>query len=97
MGRTTLDRTARHLGRRVAELRRRAGMTQEELAEQVDTSTRYVQQVEAGRQNLTLELMVRFANGLEVDPAALLQPLEGPPAQRLPGRPPRSSPPPRGR
>lgn len=97
MARTTLDRTARHLGRRVAELRRRAGMTQEELAEQVDTSARYVQQVEAGRQNLTLELMVRFANGLGVDPAALLQPLEGPAPQRRPGRPARLPPLPRSR
>lgn len=68
------------VGRRVAELRVARGMTQEELAERVlECSTKYLQRLEAGRENLTIESLVALANRLRVKVQALFDP----PASRL--------------
>lgn len=61
-------------GRRVSELRATLGMTQQVLAQAVGVSVAYLQRVEAGRQNLTLRSLARFAWGLGVHAAALLEP-----------------------
>ena len=37
-----------HFGRNVAELRRKAGLTQEGLAEKIDINIRHLQKIEAG-------------------------------------------------
>ena len=42
-------RSAKRLGQNLARLRRKAGFTQEELAEKADISPRYVQALEVGR------------------------------------------------
>ncbi len=52
----------RDLGRRIAELRKAGGLTQAELAELADVSVKYVQRVEAGRENLTVRSLVWLAN-----------------------------------
>jgi HTH-type transcriptional regulator/antitoxin HipB len=52
------------VGRRVAELRLAAGLTQEELAEALAVSVKYVQRVERGRDNLTLDSMVKLVSAL---------------------------------
>jgi len=61
-------------------------MTQEDLVERCGVSARYVQQVEAGEQNLTLRSLVAFANALEATMTALFQPPVGdvpPPPVRI--------------
>jgi transcriptional regulator with XRE-family HTH domain len=51
------------------------GMSQEELAEQVEISTRYLQDIEAGRHtNLTLILLARLAQKLNVEAWKLICP-----------------------
>ena len=66
------DDLVRDVGRRVAELRIGLGLTQEELAEQLDVPPRYVQRVEAGRVNFTLRSLQRWAEVLGVKVAKLL-------------------------
>jgi transcriptional regulator with XRE-family HTH domain len=57
----------RHLvGRRISEVRRSCEITQEALAEKLDVSTQWLSRVENGRENLTLDTIVRFANILGV-------------------------------
>ena len=56
----------RSVGRRIAELRRARGLTQEQLAEQAGVTVGYVRQIEGGTENLTLESLVKLANLLEV-------------------------------
>jgi transcriptional regulator with XRE-family HTH domain len=73
--------------------RLKKGLSQEELAERVEISARYLQDIESGRHtNLTLELMARLAESVGVEtwklicPASVEQAVE----QRRPKKPRRS-------
>jgi transcriptional regulator with XRE-family HTH domain len=77
MRRADPDRVLRDLGRRVAELRRERGMTQDSFAEQWDVSVGYVRRVEAGA-NLSVRSLVTIAHLLGVQ----LQDLFDPPKDR---------------
>mgnify|MGYP001004913013 CR=1 FL=1 len=69
------------VGRRVGELRADRGLTQEQL----EVSTRYVQSVEGGHENLTLETVAKLATILKAKPIELL---ESPSTRKpRPGRP----------
>lgn len=61
----------RAIGRRIAEVRRERGLTQEAFSEVVGVSEKYVQRVESGA-NLSIRSLVRFANALDVPIAALV-------------------------
>lgn len=78
------------VGRRIAELRRELAWTQEQFAERLGVLTQYVQRVERGRENLTVQSLVKVANALGVTVAALFEPAayQG---KRRPGRPRRSA------
>jgi len=65
------DALVHKVGRKIAELRRKAGLTQEELAEKLGVGWRYVSRAERG-ENLTLQTMVKIANALGVRVKALL-------------------------
>lgn len=65
---------ARAVGRRIAEIRRARGLTQEELAAEMGTGAKNFQRVEAG-QNLTLRSIALLAEKLQVAPDALLRPV----------------------
>jgi len=73
------------IGRRVAELRATRELTQEQLAERAEVSSRYVQRVEAGTENLTVRTLIKMSNALRVPLADLLVPPVAPRAR--PGRP----------
>ncbi|MBI5499778.1 MAG: helix-turn-helix transcriptional regulator [Deltaproteobacteria bacterium] len=60
------DRVLRDVGRRIAELRRQKGYTQERLAEKAEVSIKFLQRVEGGRENLTVRSLTRFAALLQV-------------------------------
>jgi UDP-N-acetylglucosamine 1-carboxyvinyltransferase len=83
------DRCTRDVGRRIAELRRHRGWTQEQLAERLGIQANNLQRIELGMQNLTLRTLVRLANGLGVGLMALFEA----PTSRVvrPGRPRSSS------
>lgn len=60
-------------GKRVRELRRRAGLTQESLAERAHLHRNYVGGVERGERNISLINIVELARALSVRPAQLLK------------------------
>lgn len=60
------------VARRIAARRVACGLTQEQLAQLLDTVARNVQRIESGKQNLTLQTVARIASVLGVDPETLL-------------------------
>jgi transcriptional regulator with XRE-family HTH domain len=84
------DEVLRSVGRRISEIRRERQMTQEQFADEAGLSWKYVQQIEAGTENLTLRSLVRLANLLHADLLAVLAKPREP--RSLPGRPSRRIP-----
>jgi transcriptional regulator with XRE-family HTH domain len=77
----------RNIGRRVLELRRARGWTQEQAAERMRLDAVALRRIEAGRQLVTLRTLVRLANALGVPTRALFDEAQIREARR-PGRPP---------
>jgi transcriptional regulator with XRE-family HTH domain len=75
-----------NIGRRVAEERKRLGITQALLAERAGVSLKYMQRVEHGHENLTVASLVGLANLLRVKPIDLFRRAHLRDAK--PGRPP---------
>lgn len=84
---TTLDvkRLLRSIAANVRKHRTRIGLTQEELGEATGLAYRYLQDIEAGRKNVTVDTLVRLARALRVPPAGLLRPARL--SRGRPGRP----------
>jgi transcriptional regulator with XRE-family HTH domain len=81
----TSDLAARLVGDEIRRARKAAGLTQAEVAERLSLTVPYVSNVEAGRANLTLGQLARFADALGTDLQVRLQPIEIPsPAVSLP-------------
>ena len=71
----------RQVGRRIAQLRREAGLTQAKLAERLGMAIPNVQRIERGAQNVTVQTIARLAGALRVAPLKLLEPPDDGPAQ----------------
>ncbi len=61
------------LGASVRDRRRLLGLSQEQLAEKIDCHRNYVGNVERGEQNLTIDMLVRFAKALECTVSVLVK------------------------
>ncbi|MDD3445133.1 MAG: S24 family peptidase [Zavarzinia sp.] len=70
------------MNNRLGELRRRAGLTQDQLAERAGTGRSQIVKLERGERRLTVDWMLRLAGPLGCDPKDLL-PLETAPASGL--------------
>lgn len=79
------ERVLDDVGRRVGEIRRGLGWTQQDLADALEVTLRHIQAVEGGSLNPSLRALVRVANALGVPLAALLEAPER--RRRQPGRP----------
>lgn len=66
---------ATSFGNRVRELRKKSGLSQEELAFKSQLDRSYVGQVERGECNITISNIYKLAIGLEARPSDLLLPL----------------------
>jgi transcriptional regulator with XRE-family HTH domain len=64
---------AQLFGRRLRELRKERGLTQEELAESADLSGNYISDLELGRKVPSLTILVRLSQALDVATPDLLQ------------------------
>ncbi len=69
----------------VRRIRESKGMTQEGLANRTGLHLTYVQSVERGSRNISVGVLVRLADSLNVDASSLLEPAKLAPPQR--GRP----------
>jgi ribosome-binding protein aMBF1 (putative translation factor) len=66
-----LDQLVRDVGRRVGEERTRRGWTQEVFAEALNYSLKFVQRIEAGRENMAIRTIASLADTLGVRLATL--------------------------
>ena len=55
----------RQIGRRIQAIRRQRGLTQEQLAEQLDISTTHMSAIERGVSGVTVEKLVQIINCLD--------------------------------
>lgn len=86
MGRADSDKAVIEVvARNVAELRRAAGLSQEELADRAEVDRTYVSQVERGLRNLTISVLARISRALKTTPDKLLTPTAAPTLSRGPG------------
>lgn len=65
------------VGRRVAQLRRTRGWTQERMAERLDCTVQWLSRIEGGGENVTIDTLVTLANVLGVGAVELLTADEG--------------------
>jgi transcriptional regulator with XRE-family HTH domain len=55
------------LGQRIRELRKARGLSQEELAERIESGAKYVSALERGQKNVPVAVLVRVARALRVE------------------------------
>ncbi len=55
------------LGKRIAELRSKKGLTQEQLAERVGYSTNHISKLELARTNPSFELLIKISSALNIE------------------------------
>ncbi len=61
------EKTKKLFGARVKSIRESRGLTQEKLAEKVDMNPVYLSNIERGRENPTLNLLIGISTALEVE------------------------------
>jgi len=59
--------TKKMIGIRISEIRKKKGFTQDQLAEKMEISPKYLSSIERGRENPTLNTLINLAQCLEVD------------------------------
>jgi DNA-binding XRE family transcriptional regulator len=70
--RVDLSEYLKELGQRIRSLRQKVGWTQEELAKATKLTRSYLVGVEAGKQNISMGVVVRIANALNLSPDQLI-------------------------
>ncbi|MGH9513417.1 MAG: helix-turn-helix domain-containing protein [Terriglobales bacterium] len=65
------------LGERIRAIRRKAGLSQEDLAARADIHPTYLSGLERGKRNPSLLIFFSVASALRVTPADLLEPAKG--------------------
>lgn len=62
-----------NIGQNIVELRKKQGLTQEDLAGLTEMDRSYLSEIENGYKNLSVLSLIKIANALKVDPAQLLK------------------------
>lgn len=57
----------RQIGKRIQELRKRREFSQEKAAEKADISPNYLSRIECGKENPTLDMLIKLSQALEVE------------------------------
>ena len=83
----TRDQALQTLGRRIAELRREKGLTQEALAEAMGVSRNHVADIELGVRNTGVWSFLLICKALALPPAALFEDFSAGVLKRLGRRP----------
>lgn len=61
----------KRVGSAIKRIRKLKALTQRKLAEAMNVSVQYLQFVEGGKANLSIESILKFAKALDVDPGGL--------------------------
>ena len=83
------ERLVKRVGRRITDIRRGLGLTQEAFAEALSVSVQYASRIETG-ENLTLHTLAKIARALHVEVIELFEPPEAvvrPPTRGRPRKP----------
>ena len=72
MGFADMEKTLKLLGKRIAELRSKRGITQEKLAELADYSPNHISKIESARTKPSFDLLYAIAKVLDVELKDLL-------------------------
>lgn len=84
------EKVKEHVGRKIAELRDKKGVTQADVAEAIGTTVPNLQRIEYGTQNVTIETLTKIANAIGVHVADFFRPIDRRTRQRRRGRPPKN-------
>ena len=71
-GRAHMQDVKKLIGKQIKILRQASGMSQEELAEKVSLSAKYLSRIERGNANPTLDTFMKLADSLQVEVSELL-------------------------
>ena len=82
-----LEKLLRSIAANVRSLRRRRGVTQEQLAERSGMDLSYLQRIERAETNLSMDKLLALADAFGIPPGLLLRAARLPVARR--GRPPK--------
>ena len=55
------------IGARIQEIRNKKRLTQEQLSERMDINLKYLSGIERGKENPTLNILIKLAQSLEID------------------------------
>lgn len=61
-----MDLTAANLGKYIPSIRKKAGLSQEELAEMADLSRTAIQGIEAGKESLQIDTLLKICHVLNI-------------------------------
>ena len=64
------------IGSRIQEIRNKKGLTQDQLSEKVGISSKYLSSIERGKENPTLNTILKLAGSLDVKPDEFFTHLE---------------------
>ncbi|MDA8171750.1 MAG: helix-turn-helix transcriptional regulator [Nitrospiraceae bacterium] len=53
-----------YIGKRISELRRKQGLSQEQVAGRADINPNYLSRIERGKENPTLDMLIKLAHAL---------------------------------
>lgn len=59
--------TNKLLGKRIRALRKKDGLSQEQLAEKVNMSSKYLGEIERGQVNFSIDIAERISNALDIE------------------------------
>lgn len=62
-----LNKIKKEFGKRIRDVRKIKGITQEKLAEKSDIALSYIAMIEGGKRNPTLNFIIKIAKGLDVE------------------------------
>ena len=55
------------IGKRIQELRKRQGLSQEQVAAKAEINSNYLSRIECGKENPTLDMLIKLANALKIE------------------------------
>lgn len=86
MKRKKIDAVMEQIGERIARLRKARGLTQGELAQQIEVSQNVISNYEAGTVRLSADMAIKLAKALKVSTDELLGVKNGQENEALPSR-----------